>query len=270
MRHLRIGIDSYSYHRLLGEVRPGEDPPPRGFELDDVLAHALELGVDAVSLETCFLERPLVLANHGLELVLAWGHPHGLEFGASDAALDDLLGWLEAAPALSCRLVRCVAASPRFRDERDRVARSVTPLRIAAARARELGLTLALENHGDLAAAEIAELLELVEGLGVCFDTANAVRVGDDPLEAARLLAPWTKLVHLKDVEPPDARTDPIAGPRSVPYGEGVVPVRDVLDALAADTLVCVELGQLAPGADELELVEHSVEWLRAHASSNG
>ena len=26
---MRVGIDSYSYHRLLGEMRRGEPPPPR-------------------------------------------------------------------------------------------------------------------------------------------------------------------------------------------------------------------------------------------------
>jgi sugar phosphate isomerase/epimerase len=266
MRALRIGIDSYSYHRLLGEIRPGEDAPRRRFETSDVLAHALALGVDAVSLETSFLDlRREVPAE--LEVVLAWGHPHGLEFGRNDDALRDLLGWLDVAKDLGARLVRCVAGSPRVRGAPAEVLR---PLHAAAGRARELGLTLALENHGDLRAIELVELLEQVDGLAVCFDTANAVRVGDDPHDAALLLSPWTRMVHLKDVEPLDRVADPVAGPCSVPYGEGVVPVRDVLGALPPDALVCVELGQLGPGTHELELVEQCVEWLRHYASSNG
>ena len=66
---------------------------------------------------------------------------------------------------------------------------------------------------------------------------------------------------------------DPAAGPCSLPYGEGVIPVRAVLEALgAADFggLICVELGQLSAGTDELELVEACVGWLRRYASSNG
>ena len=59
----------------------------------------------------------------------------------------------------------------------------------------------------------------------ICLDTANALRVGDDPVEAAALLAPLTRMVHLKDVEPLDRVVDPVAGPCSVPYGEGVVPI---------------------------------------------
>jgi sugar phosphate isomerase/epimerase len=283
----RIGIDSYSYHRLLGEVRPGEEPPGAAFARGtlDAIEHARGLGVDGISLETCFLGPPggldpdaLRAAAGPLELVLAWGHPHGLEFGSSEEALRDLVEWLEAAGRLGCRLVRCVAASPRFRDAADgagRVERTAEALAVATAAARERGLGLALENHGDLTAAEVAEVLRRVDdpALGVCLDTANALRVGDDPLEASRLLAPRTLLVHLKDVEPLDRVADPAAGPCSVPYGEGVVPVGEVVSALAAGGftgLVCVELGHLPPGTDELELVERCVAWLRAYASSNG
>jgi sugar phosphate isomerase/epimerase len=285
---LRIGIDSYSYHRLFGEIRPGETKPDRIFRrgAHDVLGHAFALGVDGVSLETGFLEErdeldtaALRETAGALELVIAWGHRHGLAFGTSEEALRDLLAWLELAPRLRCGLVRCVAASPPFRGAEPvahQIARTVRPLAAAAARARELGLRLAIENHGDLCAAEVLELVERVDdpALGVCFDTANALRVGDDPVEAARLLAPLTLMVHLKDVEALEHVTDPTAGPRSVPYGEGVVAVREVLEELQAarglEGLVCVELGQLGPDEDEHALVEQGVAWLRAYASSNG
>jgi sugar phosphate isomerase/epimerase len=283
---LRLGIDSYSYHRLLGEPRPGEAPPPRPFEHGslEVIAHAAALDVDGVSLETCFLPprdelelRELLDAAGPLELVLAWGHRHGLEFGASPGALADLLDWLELAPALGCGLVRCVAASPGFRGRApvaEQIERTVAPLAAAAARARELGLRLAVENHGDLRADELLELVERVgdEALGVCLDTANALRVGDDPLEAVEALTSRTLMVHLKDVEPIGPGIDPVAGPCSVPYGEGAIPVASVLATLESSGfggLVCVELGQLGPDADELELVARSVAWLRDYLTSS-
>jgi sugar phosphate isomerase/epimerase len=282
---LCIGIDSYSYHRLLGEVRPGERSPRRAFRHGtfDVLEHARGLHVDGISLETCFLApgtdgRLLREAAGPLELVLAWGHPHGLEFGGSDDALSDLLLWLDRAAEAESPLVRCVAASPRFRNPTtvaQDVERTATALTVATERAAALGVVLAVENHADLRAAELVEVLDRVgdESLGVCFDTANALRVGDDPLEALALLAPWIRIVHLKDVEPLDRVVDDRVGPRSVRYGEGVVPVGDVLERLDRHGfrgLVCVELGQLGPDVDEVELVEHGVEWLRAYASSKG
>src|SRR5947209_679611 len=91
----RIGIDSYSYHRLLGEVRAGETEPEIRWQPDDVLRHAQALGVDGVSLETCFLDRTAPLHAGPLELVIAWGHRHGIEYGANAAALEDLLAWID-------------------------------------------------------------------------------------------------------------------------------------------------------------------------------
>jgi sugar phosphate isomerase/epimerase len=266
-------------------LRPGEEAPTRRFERGslDVLAHARSLGVDGVSLETCFvppvaeLDRTALLdAAGGLELVLAWGHPNGFEYGERPDALADLVAWLELAPALGCRVVRCVAAGPSFRGRAPvagQIAATVAPLAAAGAQARALGLRLALENHGDLRAHELLELVELAgdDALGVCLDTANALRVGDDPLEAAELLAPRTLMVHLKDVEPLMPGMDPIAGPRSVPYGEGAIPVGAILATLRRsgfEGLACVELGQLGPDADELALVADGVAWLRANAGA--
>jgi sugar phosphate isomerase/epimerase len=283
----RIGIDSYSYHRLLGEIRPGEEAPWSSFRRGslDAIEHALALGVDGVSLETCFLPS-LDELDRGwlrdvareLEVVLAWGHRHGLEFGANPEALADLLAWLDCARAVGCSLVRCVAASPGFRGRApvaEQIELTVEPLAIACARARELGLRLALENHGDLTAAELLELVERVgdDALGVCFDTANALRLGEDPAAAAALLAPRVRLVHLKDVEAMTPATDPVAGPCSVPFGDGAVPLGDVLARLERAGfagLVCVEIGQLAGGMDELALIERSVAWLQDYESSNG
>ncbi len=276
---MRIGVDSYTYHRLLGELRLGENDP--GERLADggaaVVAEARGLAVDAVALETCFLPAPGQLdapalreAASELELSLSWGAPEGLAFGRRADALDDLLAWIELAPGLGVELMRVVVAGPRLRADADEWPNAVAPLRAAAERAGALGIELALENHGDLTAAQVDALLTEVghPALGVCFDTANAPRVGDDVVEASRLLAPRVRMVHLKDVEPVGSAADPIAGPCSVPYGEGVVPVETVLSTLAAggfDGLVCVEIAQLGPAADERELAAGCVEWLRAY-----
>jgi 3-oxoisoapionate decarboxylase len=273
---MRVAVDSYSYHRLLGEIRPGEDDTGERFRHGslDAIAHCRGLGVDGISLETCFLDPPDMLdldalraAAGPLELVLAWGHPDGLGFGELDGALDDLLRWIAVAPRVPCTLLRLVVGSPRLRrDGRvdEQIAHTVAPLRAAARAAAAAGIGLAVENHADLRAAELRELIERVADpvVGVCFDTANALRVGDDPLDAGTVLAPFVRMLHLKDCEAPDGSP---AGPRSLPYGHGVVPLEAVLEAVrATDPLTCVELGHLGAGAvDELALVADGVAWLR-------
>ena len=264
-----VGVDSYSYHRLLGEVRRGETPPLHVFARGslDVVAEARRLGLDFALLQTSFLGDPdgfdthAFLAEAGdVALGLSWGAPEGLEFGERADALEDLIAWLAPAAALGLPLMRIVAGGPAHRRETpDSLA---GPVREACAAARGHGVRLALENHGDLTAAQIETLLEQVDGdLAVCFDTANALRVGDDVAEAARRLARAIAILHLKDCA--GSWDDPVAGPVSVPLGEGVIPVDEVLDA-CPDALACIELGQLAPGAGERALVGTYVEYLRA------
>lgn len=274
---MRVAVDSYSYHRLLGEIRPGEDDPGERFARGslDAIAHCRGLGVDGISLETCFLVAPPLLAvaelraeAGPLELTLAWGHPDGLGFAEIPGALEDLLGWIAFAPRMSVSLVRLVVGSPRLRradDVHEQIARTVVPLQQAARAATAVGIELAIENHADLRASELCELLERVGDpvIGICLDTANALRVGDDPLDAAMVLAPWVRMLHLKDCEAPDGS---VTGPRSVPYGHGIVPLEAVLEAVRlTDPLTCVELGHLGPGpVDERGLVADGVAWLQA------
>ena len=269
VRPARVGVDSYAYHRLLGEVRRGETQPPDAFPRGslDVVAEARRLTLDFVVLQTTFLGDPERFALEaylaeadGLEVGLSWGAPDGLAFGARAEALLDLLAWLEPAAALGFPLVRVVAGGPGQRGEApDGV---VGPLREACAAARDRGLRLALENHGDLTAAQLEGLLEQVgPELRLCFDTANALRVGDDVAAAARRLAPAIEMLHLKDCL--GSWDDAATGPDSVAPGLGVIPLDDVLDA-CPHALVCVELGQLARDAAERSLVGAYVDYLRA------
>jgi 3-oxoisoapionate decarboxylase len=272
---VRVGIDSYSYHRLLGEIRRGERA------VDGAIASTAELigemvaaGAEVLSLETVFLDPPdrldagaLLVAAGDCELAIAWGHPLGLEWGQDAARLDELLAWIEMGSALGARIVRCVAAGPALRDAsaQPRFVSTVRALRRAAAHARVHEVTLVLENHGDVAADELCALLGAVPGLGVCLDTANALRVGDDPVALARRVADRVAMVHLKDVGAAGADPEPLAGPTSVAYGTGVVDLDGVLGALPADPAlpVCVELGHLGGGdVDERALVRQGVAWL--------
>jgi sugar phosphate isomerase/epimerase len=150
------------------------------------------------------------------------------------------------------------------------VDRLVAPTRRAAERAGEAGLRLAIENHGDLRAEDVLEVIARTgaSNLGVTLDNVNLIRVGDDMLDGTRALASRTLLVQLKD-HPPTPDPTVWGGPVSVALGEGVAPLTSILDILAAagfDGPVCVELASLGGGqVDELAMIERSVRWLRAH-----
>lgn len=266
----RVGVDSYAYHRLLGEIRPGEEEAQHRFPRGtlDAIAHARSLALDAILLETSLLgpvdrfdREPLRGEGAGTAVGLSWGAPDGFAFGARPERLDELIAWLAHAVTLDLEVMRIVAGGPRNRG--GDIAPLVPLLREACAAARVQGLVLALENHADLSAGELEDLLERVgdERLRLCFDTANALRVGDDPAAAAKRLAPAIEVLHVKDCTA--GWDDPVAGPVSVAPGEGVIPLDEVL-AACPSALACAELGQLGPGADELALVEATVEYIRA------
>jgi hypothetical protein len=272
---MKIGFDTYSYHRWFGDVRLDESAvtggQPRGtLDLVD-LAHRLR--ADAISLQTCFLPptgevdvEQLRGALGAIEPVIAWGHPDGLAFGGSASAAADVRRWIELAPALGSTLVRIVAGNSgtdRLGKSLEHLADVLLPILELA---REHGVLLALENHADLTVTELERLLELVDDatLGVCLDTANTLRVGDESLDATRRLLPHLRMVHLKDVE--GGEFEPASGPRSVVYGEGVVPVREIVETLDAAGFIgpiVVELGYLGGGpVDEDALLTACIDWL--------
>ena len=287
---MRVGIDSYSYHRFFGEIREGEEDPGVRWDTWDFLERAAGLGVDGVSLETCYLplreaewrrELAARLRRLGLEGVLAWGHSEGpesgLHMGRSGPRLAEMLECVDYAAEMGMSLVRIVVGTFthwRKEPEAEAVARLVPTLRFACRYAAERGVSLAVETHCALSVPALAELVERVNEaappparLGVVFDTANVVRVGADLLEAARRMAEDTRMLHVKDIDMAAAdRDDPAGWWPCVPLGEGGLDLAGALEIFARsgfDGLACVELATLPAGSDEDRMVADGVRWLR-------
>jgi sugar phosphate isomerase/epimerase len=287
---MRVGIDSYSYHRRYSEIRPGESAHPSApwpLEPAPVLEHARSLDVDDLMLETCYLPPPeaLAAASFGEDdrplIGFSWGHPwpegayHGLHRGVAPGAEEDLARWIDAAARLGHGVMRITLGSPATRglDPSDvLIARLVDPVRRAADLAAAVDLELAIENHGDLSADELIEIITRVDrpNLGVTLDNLNLIRLGDDMVEGTTKLAPLTRIVQLKDHLPTDDVNQP-GGPTCTALGEGVAPLEAVLatlDEAGFDGPVCVEIASLGPEpVDELALIERSVRWLRERLS---
>ena len=112
---MKIGIDSYSYHRFFGEWYAGlqEDPGTRMTVLD-FLGRAVDLGAEGVSLESCFLPTDdasvealgIELAARALVPVWAWGHPHGLRSGTDREAAHDCARHLAIARTVGAQVMR--------------------------------------------------------------------------------------------------------------------------------------------------------------------
>ncbi len=68
--------------------------------------------------------------------------------------------------------------------------------------AEDLGICIAVENHQDATTEDLLELADRTDNstaFGITLDTGNPLAVGQEPVDAARKLAPIIRHVHLKD-----------------------------------------------------------------------
>ncbi len=127
------------------------------------------------------------------------------EAGARARELADLKRGVDIALELGVDLLRVFSGSARADVSQDEgEAWILEGLSAGAAYAKSRGVTLALENHGRFAGRsdQVRAIIERVgsPALRVNLDSGNFVPVGQDPVEAARDLADWVVLVHLKDM----------------------------------------------------------------------
>ena len=139
---------------------------------------------------------------------------------AVDPSIAELVGMIELASEWGAPVVRVFGGGSSTSHARQLLGES-------AAKAQELGVTIALETHDDFSSAEVvAEVLrDMPESVGALWDVAHTHRAGEDPATVLRLLDGRIAHVHVKD-----ARRD---GSLTL-IGEGEVPLRDSLDELAS------------------------------------
>jgi sugar phosphate isomerase/epimerase len=116
----------------------------------------------------------------------------------------------------------------------------------------------------------MAEIITTIDSpwLGVCLDTANNLRLFEDPVVVARTLAPFARATHVKDLGV--RRGDPreFSFWPSVPLGEGLVDVPEVIRLLRKakyNGLLAFEIDYLHPDYGEEEpAVAKSLKYLRS------
>jgi sugar phosphate isomerase/epimerase len=284
---MKLAIDSYCYHRYFGEVYPGlQQPAHRTMSVWDFLKRAKRLGVAGVSLESCFLPsddeffRRLrdALDDYGFERVWAWGHPNGLCSGTDRDAARDLVTHIGHARAIGARVMRIVGGSRRtrpasFAQHKRQLSGMLKKLLPAA---EDNGVVLAMENHIDLTADEMVDLISTIDSpwLGVCLDTGNNLRLHEDPLVVAAKLAPLAQATHVKDIGVRPGDPKEFAFWPSVPLGKGLVDIGRVVELLRKAEykgLLAIEVDFLHPDhGDEDRAVAASVKYLKGLLASRG
>lgn len=286
---MKVGIDSYCFHRYFGEVYPHQTPPAADekMTMDDFLDFAKKLDVDGVSLESCFfpsfektwfLDLKAKLDDYGFDRVYAWGHPDGLEAGKNREAFDDMVSQIPNAKLIGADVMRVVASSLMFRFEPHgpQLDILVDWFKEAVKVAEDYDVILAVENHIDYTSDECKELLDRVDSpyLGLNLDTGNFLRLLDDPVDGAAKLADRVYATHIKDLKP-------VKGVNakewyffsSTPVGDGLVDNQKLAQILYdADYkgFLAVETDSLHPDYENQEhaAVEKSVKRLKEIAAN--
>ena len=286
---MKVGIDSYCYHRFFGEVYDDQNKPSKGMTLEDFITRAKQLKVDGVSLESCFIpqfdagflkEIKGMLDDAGLDRVYAWGHPDGLEGGKNKKAFDEMVEHIEYAKAIGADVMRVVGSSLMFRFEphEPQIEKLSRMFSKAVKTAEKAGIKLADENHIDFDPDEMVRLIENVNSpnFGINFDTGNFMRVQADPIEGMKKLAKYTFATHVKDLKPmtgvPVTNWHFFA---STPVGDGYVDNFELARLLKeADYkgFLAVEIDFLHPDYRENEdkAVAQSVKYLKKIAAGIG
>lgn len=267
---MKVGIDSYCYHRFFGEVYRQQAAPEKRMTLEQFVERAHELGAEGVSIESCFLPeysraylaRVKDLLDHrGLDRVYAWGHPDGLEGGRNTSAYRNMIESFDFARQIGATVMRVVGSSLKFRAEphSPQIERLTLMFREAVKIAKEYDIHLAVENHIDFTADEMVRLLDAVgsDYLGINFDTGNFVRLLDDPIRAMAKLAPRVYATHVKDLKlQKGVPADEWYFFSSAPVGEGVVDNQTLVQLLADagfNGLLAVEIDFLHPDYNDDE-----------------
>jgi 3-oxoisoapionate decarboxylase len=204
---VRLGIDTFSIRW-------------QGWDAFQTLDYAARLGLDVVQFSTrenlashdpAYLQEVKSHADRlGLELEIGMGSID--RYAASfreelGTGAEQLAEMCRAAAPLGSPLVRCFLGmqSDRLRlvPFPEHVAECVRTIRAVAPLARDLGLKVAVENHGfgDFLAPELKAMVEEIgpDVAAVTLDTGNPAYGAEAPLYSAEVLAPYIATTHFRD-----------------------------------------------------------------------
>jgi sugar phosphate isomerase/epimerase len=203
---IRLGFDSYSLRAFRWKAIELLDYAASQ-KLDTIQFSDL---ADYESLEPAYLQKVKdhaarlgIVIDSGLGCICPTAAGYNRKEG--DPAQYVLRG-LHAAKAVGSTSMRCYMGGGSERRGpvpiEQHIQTTVKILRSVRSQALDLGVKIAVENHMDLQAWELRELIEAAgkDFVGACFDTGNPISVAEDPMLALEVLAPYTVTTHVKDV----------------------------------------------------------------------
>jgi len=246
---MRVGLSVYGTTYSMG-LRPEAGRPQ--VTARDVMDQAIGYGLAGVELPATMVEAGDVdelrryAAERGLFITV--------DTGGYDP--DALARVIDLARRVGAATVRTVVGGAKIGGDRRPLAgrwqafldEVLAKLRKAVEYAERAGVTLAVENHQDLASEELLWLCESIGSpfFGINLDSGNPLATAEEPVEYFRRVAPYVKNVHLKDYWVWLSEE----GYRLVrcPLGQGLTDfpaLLDILDQAVPGVTMAIELGAL-------------------------
>jgi sugar phosphate isomerase/epimerase len=199
---LRLGFDSYVLRGY-------------GWKAAQFLEYAAKLKLDSVhlsdlsdfeSLEPAYLakvrehaQRLGLSIDGGISSLCPSSGNYHKEYG--DPA-EYVLRGLRTAKAVGANVMRTFIGGGAERNNLQlHIENTLKVLKAVRSQALDLGVKIAIENHGDLQAWEMRELIETAgpDFVGSCLDSGNAVSAIENPLVTIETPAPYVLTTHIRD-----------------------------------------------------------------------
>ena len=274
-RSVRLAVHSFSFdfHRRYR----------KGFDVFSLIDAAVELGLSGIHISLNDENYRWIggTAPDLLHAVREAIEAKGLfvEIDTSGTDPEHLIKLLNAARTLGADRLRTYVTLKG--DPKEMARATVAGLRAAAPAATDLGIAILLENHEDFTGQEVFRILEEVDhpSVGAVYDFGNSMMVVEDPMAAAKAMAPFVRSVHVKDhIVGVEQRRAGDAGPKNafvygVPIGCGNIPIEPILGYLLENTnldRVCVQsvYGYRAPFVRNAELLTEAAARYPAFAQT--
>lgn len=166
-------------------------------------------------------------ASKGLHLETGTGAVLPRSPADFDASVKNLTTGIERAKAMGSPIVRCLHAADREHlppgPVEQHIATMIKLLRTVRSRATDAGVKIAIENHKDLFAWEMRQVIEGAgkEFVGSYLDTGNPMFLMEHPMTTLEVLGPYALTVHLRDSVLYETKHG--VAVQWVPLGEGIV-----------------------------------------------
>ena len=277
---MKLGLDNYSFHRFYGEKTAWEELPDTKWSLRDFLEFCTKEQIQLASIQTAYMPGDDEVISEvaewksidpDREVVFTWGHPNGYNGGKNLDAQSSVLHYLDLAARVGARQMRIVLGNQKnFVESISQRCAILTPLlREVALHAQHLGIRLSIENHADFPVMRLVELIDSIgiPALGLCLDTGNAKRVGDDQLELLRNLdLSRVFMIQLKETLRLPGHEEPTGWWPTVYYGQGDTHADLCLQILKDRNYhdpVVIELSNLNNGLNEIEVAKQAIAFAR-------